>query len=84
MFRADLVDYKGSAMNVVTLLQALINVKQHYYSETILFSNAPPQKGEFNRQIWKRLETAIRGLCAKPNVLKPTSSVIPFFILFTL
>lgn len=80
MFRADLVDYKGSGYERGHLV-ASANQRETALqnSETFLLSNASPQRGEFNRQIWKRLETAIRDLCAKPKVLETYVICGPIF-----
>ncbi len=80
MFRADLVDYGGSGYERGHLV-ASANQRETKLqnSETYLLSNASPQKGEFNRQIWKTLETAVRDLCAKPKILETYVICGPIF-----
>ena len=80
MFRADLVDYKNSGYDRGHLV-ASVNQRETKLqnSETFLLSNASPQKGEFNRQIWKELETAVRDLCAKSKVLETYVICGPIF-----
>ncbi|MDQ6986448.1 MAG: DNA/RNA non-specific endonuclease [Mariprofundaceae bacterium] len=70
IFRADLVDYEGSAYNRGHLV-ASANQRQTELqnSETYLLSNMSPQKPQFNQRIWKELEDAIRDLNAKPKIL---------------
>jgi len=80
MFRADLVDYEGSGYDrghLVASANQRETVLQN--SETFLLSNASPQKGEFNRQIWKALEAAVRDLCAKPKILETYVICGPIF-----
>jgi len=71
MFRADLVDYAGSG-NDRGHLVASANQRETELqnSETFLLSNMSPQKPQFNREIWRELETAVRNLDAKSNILE--------------
>ncbi len=39
-------------------------------SETFLLSNMSPQRPQFNREIWRELETAVRNLDAKSKILE--------------
>lgn len=60
-FRADLVDYRGSGYDrghlVASANQNEINLQN---SETFLLSNMSPQHPQFNRDIWRKLESAVR------------------------
>ena len=62
-FRADLADYEGSGYDrghlVASANQNEINLQN---SETFLLSNMSPQHPRFNRDIWKKLESAVRKL----------------------
>ncbi len=62
-FRADLVDYKGSGYDrghlVASANQNELNLQN---SETFLLSNMSPQHPNFNRDIWRKLEAAVRKL----------------------
>ena len=71
MFRADLADYEGSGYDRGHLVPsadktetALLN------SETFLLSNMCPQKPEFNRIIWKKLEDAVRLLDEQADIFE--------------
>lgn len=80
MFRADLADYKNSGYDRGHLAASADQRETELQnSETLLLSNASPQKGEFNRQIWKELEAAVRDLCAKPKVLETYVICGPIF-----
>lgn len=69
MFRADLVDYEGSGFDrghmVASADQNEVAIQN---SETFLLSNMSPQKQQFNRGVWKELETAVRKLDAKEEI----------------
>ena len=80
MFRGDLVDYKNSGYDRGHLV-ASANQRETALqnSETFLLSNASPQKGGFNRQIWKTLEIAVRDLCAKSKTLETYVICGPIF-----
>jgi len=69
MFRADLVDYAGSGYDrghlVASANQRELEIQN---SETFLLSNMSPQEPQFNRDIWKKLETAVRNLNDKSKV----------------
>lgn len=62
-FRADLVDYSGSGYDrghlVASANQNEISLQN---SETFLLSNMSPQHPRFNRDIWRKLESAVRKL----------------------
>jgi len=63
VFRADLADYRNSGYDrghlVASANQNEINLQN---SETFLLSNMSPQHPRFNRDIWRKLEGAIRKL----------------------
>ena len=71
MFRADLADYQGSGYDRGHLVSSA-NKKETLIqnSETFLLSNMSPQVPGFNRQIWKRLEEAVRKLNDDKRVLE--------------
>ncbi len=63
LFRADLADYKNSGYDRGHLVaSANQQEKKVQNSETFLLSNMSPQSPEFNRQVWKKLESAVRKL----------------------
>ena len=69
MFRADLVDYEGSGYDRGHLVaSANQNEVAIQNSETFLLSNMAPQEPQFNRGIWKQLETAVRELDAQEDI----------------
>ncbi|MEC4749020.1 DNA/RNA non-specific endonuclease [Methylomicrobium sp. Wu6] len=69
MFRADLADYEESGFDRGHLVaSANQNEVAIQNSETFLLSNMAPQKPQFNRGIWKQLETAVRKLDAKEDI----------------
>ena len=71
MFRADLVDYTGSGYDRGHLVASANQRETELQnSETFLLSNMSPQKPQFNREIWRELETAVRNLDAKFNILE--------------
>ena len=80
MFRADLADYKNSGFDRGHLV-ASANKKETEIqnSETFLLSNMSPQEPAFNRQIWRKLEAAIRTLDSKKNILETYVICGPIF-----
>lgn len=80
IFRADLVDYEGSGYDrghlVASANQSEMSIQN---SETFLLSNMSPQKPKFNRDIWKRLETAVRELDAKEDIYETYVICGPIF-----
>lgn len=80
MFRADLVDYAGSGFDRGHLV-ASANQRdtELQNSETFLLSNMSPQKPQFNRKIWRKLETRVRELDAQPKVLETYVICGPIF-----
>jgi len=69
MFRTDLIDYEHSGYDrghlVASANQSETDIQN---SETFLLSNMSPQHPQFNRAIWKKLETAVRELNAKKRI----------------
>ena len=71
MFRADLVDFKGSGFDRGHLVpSADQRGLQIQNSETFLLTNMSPQKPEVNRFIWRQLEHEVRVLNERGNVLE--------------
>jgi len=69
VFRADLADYKGSGYDRGHLVaSANQNEIELQNSETFLLSNMSPQHPNFNRGIWRELESAIRTLDAEKDI----------------
>lgn len=79
-FRAGLNAYKGSGYDrghlVASANQDIQNIQN---SETFLLSNMSPQKPYFNRGMWKRLESAIRVLNDKEEILETYVLTAPIF-----
>jgi endonuclease G len=71
MFRADLVDFRGSGYDrghlVASANQREIEIQN---SETFLLSNMSPQAPQFNRGIWRDLEDAVRELNEQEGILE--------------
>ncbi len=65
-FRPDLIDYEGSGFDrghlVASADRRATGIKN---SETFLLSNMSPQRPNFNRGIWKKLEQEVRNLAKK-------------------
>lgn len=71
MFRADLADYKNSGYDRGHLVASANQQDSEIQnSETFLLSNMSPQEPTFNRQIWKKLEAAIRQLNSQKKILE--------------
>mgnify|MGYP003390081594 CR=1 FL=1 len=80
IFRADLVDYESSGYDRGHLVaSANQNEMDIHNSETFLLSNMSPQKPKFNRDIWKKLETAVRELDAKKEIYETYVICGPLF-----
>ena len=80
MFRADLVDYKKSGYDRGHLVASANQSESEIQnSETFLLSNVSPQAPKFNRKIWKKLESAIRELDAKKDILETYVICGPIF-----
>ncbi len=70
-FRADLVDYTNSGFDRGHLVASANKLETGLQnSETFLLSNMSPQAPNFNQQIWRNLETAVRELDARKNILE--------------
>ncbi len=70
-FRADLVDYTNSGFNRGHLVASANKLETELQnSETFLLSNMSPQAPNFNQQIWRNLEMAIRELDARKNIFE--------------
>jgi len=79
-FRADLSDYSGSGFDRGHLVaSANQNDDKLQNSETFLLSNMSPQTPAFNRQKWRELESAVRKLNRKSNVLETYVVTGPIF-----
>lgn len=80
VFRADLVDFKGSGFDrghmIPSANQRGLEIQN---SETFLLSNMSPQKGELNRFIWRKLEKEIRILNDKADILETYVVTGPIF-----
>jgi len=71
MFRADLADYTNSGFDRGHLVASANQIESEIQnSETFLLSNMSPQEPEFNRQIWKKLESAVRKLNSQAKILE--------------
>ena len=69
MFRADLADYVHSGFDRGHLVSSADQQDTRLQnSETFLLSNMSPQQPQFNRDIWKNLEVAVRLLDARDDV----------------
>ena len=79
-FRAGLKAYKNSGYDRGHLVaSANQDELQIQNSETFLLSNMSPQKPEFNRGLWRKLEMAIRTLNDRPNILETYVLTAPVF-----
>lgn len=71
VFRADLVDYVGSGYDRGHLVASADQRETELQnSETFLLSNMSPQDPQFNRRIWRELESEVRVLDLKPEILE--------------
>lgn len=79
-FRTDLADYEKSGYDrghlVASANQGGTEIQN---SETFLLSNMAPQKPEFNRGIWKKLEDGVRLLDAQSKILETYVICGPIF-----
>lgn len=79
-FRAGLNAYRGSGYDRGHLVaSANQDVQEIQNSETFLLSNMSPQAPQFNRQIWRRLETAVRELNERDSTLETYVLNAPVF-----
>jgi len=80
MFRVDLQDYSNSGHDrghlVASADQRSVKLQN---SETFLLSNMSPQKPNFNRQMWKKLEEAVRALNGKEKIFETYVICGPIF-----
>ncbi len=84
IFRADLADYAASGYDRGHLVASANHEETILQnSETFLLSNMSPQKPEFNRGIWKKLEDAVRVLDAQENILETYVICGPIFLFDT-
>lgn len=80
IFRADLVDFVDSGYDRGHLVASEDQIEtQIQNSETFLLSNMTPQAPQFNQGIWKKLETEIRRLAAKPKIYETYVICGPLF-----
>jgi endonuclease G len=80
MFRADLADYEHSGFDRGHLVASANQVETELQnSETFLLSNMSPQQPKFNRNIWKKLEKAVRDLDKHPDVFETYVICGPMF-----
>lgn len=71
MFRADLANYEGSGYDRGHLVPSADKTETALQnSETFLLSNMSPQRPEFNRKIWKKLEDVVRQLDAQEKIFE--------------
>jgi endonuclease G len=80
MFRADLIDYVNSGYDRGHLIASANQRETELQnSETFLLSNMSPQKPQFNREIWKKLEGEVRKLNDKKRILETYVICGPIF-----
>ena len=79
-FRASLGAYRGSGYDRGHLVaSADLRETELQNSETFLLSNMSPQKPKFNRQIWRKLEKAIRELDSHDDIMETYVLTAPVF-----
>ena len=79
-FRAGLKAFEGSGFDRGHLVASANHDELEIQnSETFLLSNMSPQKPDLNRQIWRKLEMAIRKLNNKSNILETYVLTAPVF-----
>jgi len=79
-FRASLGAYKGSGFDRGHLSpSANLRETRLQNSETFLLSNMSPQLPEFNRQIWRKLEEAVRDLDSQEHIMETYVLTAPVF-----
>lgn len=80
IFRADLVDFKGSGFDRGHMVpSADQNGLEIQNSETFLLTNMSPQKPELNRYIWRKLENKVRILNRNDDILETYVITGPIF-----
>lgn len=79
-FRAGLEAYRGSGFDrghlVASANKDLLEIQN---SETFLLSNMSPQQPQFNRGIWRELETAVRELDEDEDIFETYVMTAPVF-----
>ncbi len=79
-FRAGLKVYRGSGYDrghlVASANQDLVEIQN---SETFLLSNMSPQDPKLNRKLWRKLESAIRVLNSRKDILETYVLTAPVF-----
>jgi len=79
-FRAGLGAYRGSGFDRGHLVaSANQDIQEIQNSETFLLSNMSPQKDDFNRRIWRKLEEAVRDLNDRESILETYVLTAPVF-----
>ncbi len=79
-FRADLVDYTGSGFDRGHLVASANQIETELQnSETFLLSNMSPQRPQFNRGIWRELETEVRRLNNRQTIFETYVICGPIF-----
>lgn len=79
-FRAGLGAYKGSGFDRGHLVaSANQDVRDIQNSETFLLSNMSPQAPQFNRGIWRELESEIRKLNDREDIFETYVLTCPIF-----
>lgn len=79
-FRAGLNAYKGSGYDRGHLVgSANQDALEIQNSETFLLSNMSPQKPNFNRRIWRELESAVRKLNRNEDIFETYVLTAPVF-----
>jgi len=79
-FRASLGAYIGSGYDRGHLVgSANLRETRLQNSETFLLSNMSPQLPKFNRNIWRKLEKAVRDLNAQEDVMETYVLTAPVF-----
>ena len=69
IYRADLADYAASGYDRGHLVSSADEQELALQnSETFLLSNMCPQAPKLNRDIWRKLETAVRELDERPDI----------------
>ena len=70
-FRADLKVYEGTGFDRGHLVSSANQIETEIQnSETFLLSNMAPQAPDFNRNLWRELEQAVRTLDADKKILE--------------
>lgn len=83
-FRADLAAYEGSGYDRGHLVASANQIETEIQnSETFLLSNMSPQEPQFNRNIWKKLEEAVRKLNLKKEIFETYVMSGPLFFFDT-